>query len=444
MRAIIFGFVWAGLMGWEAAAADWPEWRGEGRLGVWAEDGLVESFEDGELKVLWRAPIGAGYSGPTVAGDFVYAMDRGPDAGAEADVERVLCFDRATGELVWEHSYGCRYREVGYPLGPRASVTIRDGKAYAMGTMGHLHCLNAETGGVVWARALSEDYEVAMPIWGLASSPLVEGEVVIVNVGAGENGAAVVGFDKETGEEMWRRFEDKIGYTSPIVVEQGGRRVVVVWTGFRIAGLDGVTGKVLWEHETKPNRMPINVPDPALDEGGEKMLLTTFYDGSRLLALGQEGGAVGVEEVWMRRGVSEKRTDGLHCMISPPYLYDGHVYGVDSYGQLRCLSLENGDRLWESVGEVVPEGRWATVFMVRNGEDTWMVTERGDLILSRLSPDGYEEVSRAKLLEPTTSLRRRGEREPVDVVWSHPAFANRCVYARNDRELVCVDLSAEP
>jgi outer membrane protein assembly factor BamB len=109
---------------------------------------------------------------------------------------------------------------------------------------------------------------------------------------------------------------------------------------------------------------------------------------------------------------------------------------------LRCLSVETGDRLWESVGDIVPRGRWATVFMVRNGEKTWMFTERGELILARLSPEGYEEISRAQLLEPTTSLRRRGEREPVRVIWSHPAFANRSVYARNDRELVCADLSA--
>ncbi|MEM8953110.1 MAG: PQQ-binding-like beta-propeller repeat protein [Verrucomicrobiota bacterium] len=422
---------------------DWPEWRGEGRRGVWKEDGLVTSFEDGALKFLWRAPIGPGYNGPTVKGPRIYAMDRGLDAQANLDIERVICYDRETGEVLWEHQYLCRYQEIGYPLGPRGSVTVVGGRSYAMGAMGHLHCLDAATGEVIWRQDLAEEYEIAMPVWGLSSSPLVEGGLVIVNVGAASERASVVAFDRESGKEVWRQFDDRIGYTSPMVIVQGGRRVVVVWTGFRIAGLDVPTGEVLWEHETKPNRMPINVPDAALDEIGERLFLSTFYDGSRVLELGQ-GENLGIAEVWRRRGVSERRTDALHCMISPPYLYKGFVYGIDSYGELRCLDLATGDRIWESIGEVVPTGRWSTVFMVRNGEHTWMFTERGELILARLSPEGYEEVSRAQLLEPTTSLRRRGEREPVRVVWSHPAFANRCIYARNDHELVCVDLSASP
>jgi outer membrane protein assembly factor BamB len=429
---LVTGSVWA---------ADWPEWRGEGRRGVWEEEGLMGSFSGEDLAIQWKAPVGPGYNGPTVAGDYVYVMDRGPEADSEADIERVLCFDRHRGSLVWEHEYPCEYHEVGYPLGPRASVTIADGRAYANGTMGDLHCFDAATGKVIWKKAFREEYDVAIPIWGLASSPLVEGGVVIVNVGAASEGASVVGFDKDTGKELWRRFDDKIGYTSPVAVDQAGRRVIIVWTGYRIAGLDGATGEVLWEHGTKPNRMPINVPDPALDRAGEKMLLTTFYDGSRLLELKQD--EVGVAEKWVRKGVSEQRTDALHCMISPPYFREGHIYGVDSYGELRCLEAETGDRLWESVGDVVPRGRWATVFMVLNGDKTWMFTERGELILARLSPKGYEEISRAQLLEPTTRLRRRGEREPVEVIWSHPAFANRSIYARNDRELVCVDLSAK-
>ncbi len=145
-----------------------------------------------------------------------------------------------------------------------------------------------------------------------------------------------------------------------------------------------------------------------------------------------------VEEVWRRAGASEQKTDALHVMIGTPILDGDFVYGVDSYGELRCLAAGNGDRLWTNE-TATPHARWSTIHMVRNGDRVWMFNERGELLITRLSPGGFEEISRAKLLAPTTEqLRQRG-----GVCWAHPAYANRCVFARNDEELVCVSLAAE-
>jgi len=402
-RAIwFFSFVWAAFSGFPVHGEDWPEWRGSGREGLWRETGLIEKFEGGKIDWEWSAPIGPGYNGPTVAGDRVYVMDRGPNGG---DEERVLCFDRRTGEEMWVHEYPCEYMDVSYPLGPRASVTIKEGRCYSLGTMGHFFCLDAETGEVIWSKDFEKEYRINIPVWGMTCSPLVEGNTLIVQVG-GADGACVVGLEKETGDEVWRVFDDKASYVSPVVIDQAGKRVVVVWTGFRIAGLDPGTGEVFWEHATRPRKMPINVPGPARSADGSLMFLSTFYDGSRMLRIDQE--KLEVEELWLRRGVSETKTDALHNMISPPYIRDGHVYGVDSYGQLRCLKADTGDRVWESVGEAVPQGRWSTIFMVRNGDRTWMLNELGELIIAELTPSGYREISRAKLIEPTTPLRRRG------------------------------------
>jgi outer membrane protein assembly factor BamB len=144
-----------------------------------------------------------------------------------------------------------------------------------------------------------------------------------------------------------------------------------------------------------------------------------------------------VEKVWERRGQNERSTDALHSIISTPIILGEHIYGVDSYGELRCLDAKTGERVWES-DKAVPRARWATIHFVKNGDRVWMFNERGELIISRLSPQGYEEISRAHLIKPTMGqLPERG-----GVCWSHPAFAGGHVFARNDEELVCASLKA--
>lgn len=418
------------------SAADWPEFRGPDRAGVWEADGLVTDFSGlaDPLPRRWSVPVGAGYSGPTVAGGSVFLMDRGP-AGSDTEVERILCVDRTNGEPRWAHVYPSVYRDVGYAYGPRASVTVADGKAFALGMMGHLHCLDAESGRVLWAKDLAENYAIDMPIWGLTASPLLEGGVLIVQVSAPKDGATFVGFDPETGEEKWRQLSDKGSYVSPIVIEQAGKRVVVAWSGERIAGIEATTGAIHWEVPTPPSKMPINVPGPALDETGRFLFLSVFYDGSRLIELGET--ELTAKEVWHRKGINERTTDALHCMISPPLFLGDRIYGIDSYGQMRCLDPATGERVWEDL-TAVPQGRWGTGFMVRQEDRVWMLTERGDLVIATLSPEGYTEIDRARLIEATTPLKQRQE---GTVLWSHPAFAGTEIFARNDRELICVDLA---
>lgn len=407
---------------------DWPQWRGLNRDGVWHETGLMETFEGAELERVWRTEISNGYSGPTVANGRVYVTDR----VAEPDeVERVLCFDAATGERMWEHAYRCAYSGVGYPDGPRASVTVMDGRAYSLGTFGHIRCLDAATGALLWKKDPDVDYEIASPIWGITSSPLVEGDLVIFQLGAKPDGC-IVAFDSKTGDERWRALTDSPSYSAPIIVERDGNRVVICWTGENLVGLDPQTGSVHWQHELPPAKMVINVPTPVID--GNRLFLSGFYDGSYLFELGEK--ALSVELVWARRGRSERKTDALHAMISNPVIQGEYIYGVDSYGEFRCLELATGDRVWEDL-TVVPTERWATIHIVRNGGRYWMFNDRGELIIATLSPEGFKEISRTKIIEPTTGQLNRG------VSWSHPAYANKHVFIRSDTELVCLNLGAE-
>ena len=423
MLALIVGLMLAG----QVLADDWPEWRGSGRDGVWREKGIVQDLDG--LKVLWRTEISNGYSGPTIAGGRVYVTDRltRPD-----QVERIHCFDAAGGNPIWSHTYECRYGKVGYPDGPRASVTIDDGRAYSLGTLGHLFCFDAAKGDVLWKKDLKALYDIKIPTWGIAAAPLVEDNLLILHIG-GQN-ACLVALDKVTGAEKWRALDDRASYSAPIIIEQAGKRVLVCWTGDSVSGLDPATGKLYWGHPFTPTKMVLNIATPVFENG--YLFVSAFYDGSLLLKVDFHN--LAVRKVWRRIGESELNTDSLHCCISTPIIQGDYIYGVDSHGEFRCLDLLTGDRVWESL-KPVPSDRWSNIHMVRHEDMVWMFNERGELIISKLSPQGFEEISRARIIEPTEGqLGRRG-----GVCWSHPAFANKCIYARNDSELICIDLSAK-
>ncbi len=209
--------------------------------------------------------------------------------------------------------------------------------------------------------------------------------------------------------------------------------MLVCWTGENVAGLDPLSGKLYWKHPFEPVRMVLNIATPVFD--GRHLFVSGFYDGSILLKLNPN--KLSVEQVWRRRGQNERNTDSLHCCISTPVIQGDYIYGVDSYGELRCLDIKTGDRIWESL-EATPKDRWSNIHMVKHEDKIWMFNERGELIISKLSPVGFHEISRTKLIEPTTGqLSRKGK----GVCWSHPAYANKNIYVRNDKELVCADLS---
>jgi len=413
-----------------AWSEDWPQWRGPGRDGVWHEEGLVERFSEEQLPRKWQVRVGAGYCGPTVARGRVWVMDRVVRPGEQ---ERVLCLDEQTGSTLWIHAYDCPYERVSYTAGPRASVTIADDHAYALGTMGNLHCFAERDGTVNWHRDLNEDFDIRMPIWGIAAAPLVYEDLVIVHIG-GRPGACVVALDRQTGGERWRALDDQAGYSAPILLERGGRTIVVVWNGDAIAGLDAADGEVLWRIPFASRKMPIGVPTPIVEQ--DRIFVSSFYDGSLMVELGDAPEQA--RKLWSAIGSSERRTEALQCMISTPIMRDGYIYGVDSYGELRCLEAATGRRIWEDL-TATPRARWSNIHMVQQQDRVWMFNERGELIIARLSPAGFHEISRTKLIEPTTAqLRQRG-----GVCWSHPAFANRHVFARNDRELVCASLARD-
>ncbi len=406
---------------------DWPQWRGADRSGRWLEDGIATQLPPGQMPIVWSVPIGAGYSGPVVANGRVMVTDR------QENSERVLCFSESDGKLLWNHEYPCRYT-ISYPAGPRASVSVQGGVAFALGAMGDLHAIDAATGKVIWHRDLNADYKIEMPIWGISASPLVYKELVIVHIG-GADGASVLALERETSKERWRALDDRAQYSAPILIRQSNQDVLVLWTGDSVVGLDPTTGKTHWQIPFRPIKMPIGVPTPVVE--GDRLFVSSFYDGSLMIRIPTD--RLSAEKLWHIRGKDEKNTEALHSMIGTPIFRNGFIYGVDSYGQLRCLDAKDGRRVWEDKTATRQE-RWSTIHLVQHGDETWILNELGELLITQLSPEGYKEISRSKLIEPTfeqlSGRNRRG------VCWSHPAFANRHVFARSDTQLLCANCSA--
>ena len=410
-------------------AQDWAQWRGENRDGVLRDAKLVDSLDD--LKTNWTQPVSSGYSGPTVSDGRVYLMDR---KEKPKQTERILCFDEESGKPLWQHEYDAEYRGVGYVAGPRASVTIAGGKAYSIGTMGHAYCLDAKSGKEIWKCDFDQNYKITeskrMPIWGITASPLIYEDVAIFHVG-GNGNCCIVALDKNTGKQKWTALKDRAQYSSPVLAKQNGKDVLICWTGDSVAGLNPKDGQTFWRFEFSPRNMPIGVATPVIKDG--HIFLTSFYDGSLMLKMNDK--EMSVEQTWKAIGENERSTKALHSMISTPVWIDDHIYGVDSYGELRGISAKDGKRVWEN-SEAVPRARWSTIHFVRDGKRVWMFNERGDLILGALDPDGYKEISRANIIKPTKNqLNRRG-----GVCWSHPAFAGSNINVRNDKEIKIVSL----
>jgi outer membrane protein assembly factor BamB len=413
---------------------DWPQWMGPNRDGVWRERGLVSKFPRGGPKILWRVKIDGGYAGPAVADgrvfvtDYVTTGDRRPNPGRRNSLkgtERVLCFDAVSGKPLWKHEYPCDYH-ISYPSGPRCTPTVSGGKVYTLGAMGDLRCLDAKSGDLVWAKDFRKEYKAQPPMWGFAGHPLVDGQRLFCVVGG--EGSVAVAFDKDTGKELWRALSAKEqGYSPPTMIEAGGKRQLLIWHAEAINSLDPESGKVYWTVPLEPSYgMAIMTP-----RKWEDYLFAGGIGGvAVLLKLAKDRPAA--TEVW--RG---KPRTAVYPVNSTPFLEGGYMYGVDQPGPLRCVELASGKRLWETSAPTTGKGpaSSATAFLIKNGDHFVLMSETGDLILARLTPEGYKEMSRAKILEPTSDAFGRR------VVWSYPAFANRCVFARNDRELVCVSLA---
>ncbi|MDB5389908.1 MAG: hypothetical protein JWM11_5554 [Planctomycetaceae bacterium] len=405
------------------AAEDWPQWRGPRSDSSWYGPELPEKWPEGGLKAAWTKPVGGGYGGIAVSGSRLYVMDRqkGPP-----EVERVLCFDTETGDEIWNMTYPVQYKNLDYGNGPRATPTVYDGKVYSFGALGHAYCLDAENGKSLWSKDPQVDYRVKLPEWGLAASPVIFDQFVVLHPGAEPDGC-LIAFDRITGKEVWRSGKDPAGYCTPILADTPSGTQLILWSPEHILGFDPRTGHQNWNVPYKVT-YGVSIATPIYQEG--LVFVGGYWEGSKAIRLGKTASEANLE--W-----SESKN--LRGLMSPPLYRQGLVYLLDKQYGLTCFELATGKKLWDDKNTLTPRGRNPQASLVwldrepvnadksgnAQSDRVIALNSEGELILARLTRDGYRESARTKIIEPT---------------WAHPAFAGNRVFARNDTTLVCVEL----
>lgn len=380
-------------------AADWPQFRGLERDGVSRESGLTHGWTAAGPRVLWRKPIGDGFSGIAVAAGRLYTMF------ADDQNELAAAFDRATGAELWRAVVGGRFTDE-FGDGPRSTPTIDGERLYVLGSKGRLVALEAATGKVVWQVELTERFGSHVPRWGYATSPLVDGDRLVLEVGAGA-GRRIAALDKRTGETQWTALDGEAGYSSPIVAKLGGVRQYVFASGQQIVGI-AQDGKLLWTAAWEPGAiaMPLYVPP-------DRVFVSSSDDvGSMLLRVTAAGDTLAAERVWTSRNM--KNTFNASVVVGD------RIYGFDN-ATLRCIAVDSGEPCWAKRGYGKGSLIAADGLLIALGD-------QGQLVLATATPEEYKERGTLQVLN--------------DKSWTAPTLADGRLFLRNQKEIVCIDLKS--
>ena len=381
-------------------ADDWPRWRGPDLNGVSRETGWTTSWPSEGPKQLWKANVGIGFSGVTVAEGRVFTI------GNENETDTVFCFDEKSGKLLWKHAYPCPLDPKYYEGGPGSSPTVDGTRLFTLSKRGHLFCFDGAIGKVIWQKNLLEELGVKKPEWGFSGSPLVEGNLLILNVGE-----AGTGIDKTSGKVVWSNGKDIAGYATPIPYNSGSERLAAIFSGKALVGVSAKSGKEHWRFPWV-ERWLINATDPILVDN--RLFISTFDKGCALLQL-SGGGAPTI--VW------ENKNMGNH--FNSCVLVDGFIYGVNgntdkAERDFRCLDLKTGDLKWSHKGLGLGS-------VMANHKKLIILSERGELVVAEASPSSFKELARAQVIGGKC--------------WTVPVLANGRIYCRNAQgNLVCVDV----
>lgn len=398
-----------------ALPGEWPQWRGFYRDGRSTSTGFLSDWPKDGPPVVWRKPIKGGYSSIAVSQGRLFTMER--DGGQE----RVLCLDASTGKELWSYFYEVDYQGIQYASGPRATPTVHDGRVYTLGAAGTFLCLDADPSGpkgkVIWEhRDLLNQFSARKPAWGLACSPLVEGDLVIVQPGGSQG--SVAAFNRRTGELRWKALADASGYSSPIAVTAAGIRQIICFTGERMAGLRPNNGDKLWDFKWTTG-YECNVATPIV-AGNYVFLSSNYGAGCALLELTEQGGVVSCAPVWIKRGKL------MRNHFSTCVLHDGHLYGFDgdggAVGSFKCIDLKSASEKWSAS----PRDLAKATVLFADGH-LLIMTEDGNLAWVEAQPDAFKVKGKFRLFS-------RSE------CWAAPALAAGRAYIRDNQEIVCVDL----
>jgi outer membrane protein assembly factor BamB len=391
-----------------ASAQDWPQWRGPHRDSVAIDSKLPANWPTGDLRPVWKTPVGEGYSGPVIVGGKLFTHVR------EQNNEVVLCMDAATGKGVWRYSYPAPYQivpvAIGHGAGPKATTTVVGGRVYAFGISSILTCVDAATGKKVWQVDTKKDFDAAPAEYGSAGSPLVEGDSVIVPVG-GKRGGSVMAFHKDTGKLAWKAAAGELpSFCSPVAADIAGVRHILTFTEKQFVGLDPKTGKVFWSHPFDTEYRQ-NIVTPVVS--GDLVIGSGYNKFAFALRVAKAGDKLTATELWKNRD--------LRIYMSSPVLVGGHVYGLGAQNALVCVNIETGKTAWLD-GNF---GEYCSIVVA--GDRLLVLSSDGELTVVRADPAAYKELGRSRLSDATT--------------WAHLGVVGSRLFVRDARQVACFDLA---
>ena len=387
----------------QAPMASWPGFRGAERDGVYRDP--IRTSWDG-LTPMWKKPAGGGRASFAVADGRAFTIEQ------RKQQEVVVAYDVMTGRELWTNGWNERFSQwMGGGEGPRATPAWAEGHVFALGARGELRCLDAATGHVVWRTNILKDAGADNVRWGMAGSPLIAGDAVIVQPG-GNRGRSVAAYDRRTGKVLWTALDDKTAYASPMQATLLGVPQFLVVTASRVLGLSLDRHDVLWEFPWVTDH-EVNAVQPLVIDGKRVFYSSGYGTGAIMVELVKSGDKFATREVWRNVRMKNRQSTSVFS--------NGFIYGLDD-GILACLDASTGDVKWKG-------GRYGHGQVLLAGSHLVVMTEEGDLLLVAASPDGLKEIARRPALD--------------DETWNVPAFGDGILLVRNTREIAAFDLRPE-
>jgi outer membrane protein assembly factor BamB len=412
LRSLLLTVFFCLLVARPAFAEDWPQWLGPRRDNSTTEK--VAPWK-GELKVRWRKPAGEGHSSPVVAAGRVFLHAKVENKNEE----EIVALDAKSGEELWRTRYERAAFTSLFGNGPRATPAIVGDRLYAFGITGILTCLDTKTGGKIWQVDTLQKFQAKNLFFGMACSPLVAGERILVNIGG--KGHSIVAFDRASGEVAWKSMDDPASYASPIVFGEDGQRQAVFLTGANVASLNPADGSVYWRCPLV-DRLMESSTTPV--RSGELLLASSITYGSAGLKLGTKDGKPTAAEVWKNQELTSYFSTPVAVGTEHIYIVTGSTPGpfTKATADLHCIEAKTGKELWKRA----KIGTYHASLMRTGDKKLLMLTDGGELILLEPSAKEYHELARAKVSGPET--------------WAHPALANGRLYVRDKTEIICLQV----
>jgi len=383
--------------------SDWPRFGGANKDQIVTDAAIRRDWDTNPPKELWRQPIGPGWSSFAAVGDYLFTQEQ------RGEEEAVVCYEAATGKQHWIHKDAARFQDAPSGAGPRATPTIHESHVYSLGATGILNCLDAMTGKQVWQKNIVDDAGSSLIMYGTTGSPLIYGDVVIVNPG-GSTGT-VTAYDRLTGEKRWAGDGDPAVYASPQVAEFDGVPQVLVFCSTGLCGHDASSGDKLWTFPWT-NMTKLNIAQPIVLPDNTVFISSGYGGGCARLNISKGDEGWNVDPQWTA-------PDRFRLKFNGGIYRDGFVYGLDE-GILACFDVEQGKRTWK-------RGRYHFGQVVMVGDDLLVVTESGKVVLVEITPKKAKEIASFQAIEGKT--------------WNHPVVNRGRLYVRNAEEVACFDLS---